>query len=171
MHIYRVVPVSLSLLKHVLNNLCIIYSVAIRYSDIMYTMWLLNTLYIVIHEAMSNIILRTLYVLLAVLLKYTISQLIWNENSKYQFFAHFSAILYIKHLSHLWLLLIKLVAYMLTTLIFSLYTLSLLHSFKNRWLNWFNYLALPYQSGHNVSTCCLNNACACMHGAYAFRIT
>lgn len=75
----------------------------------------------VIHEAMSNIILRTLYVLLAVLLKYTISQLIWNENSKYQFFAHFNAILYIKHLSHLWLLLIKLVAYtgMLTTLIFS----------------------------------------------------
>lgn len=28
MHIYRVVPVSLSLLIHVLNNLCIIYSVA-----------------------------------------------------------------------------------------------------------------------------------------------
>lgn len=109
----------------------------------------------------------------SILLKYTISQLIWNENSKYQFFAHFNAILYIKHLSHLWLLLIKLVAYtgMLTTLIFSFYTLSLLHSFKNWWLNWFNYLALPYQSGHNVSTFCLKNACACMHGAYAFRIT
>lgn len=28
MHIYRVVPVSLSLVTHVLNNLCIIYSVA-----------------------------------------------------------------------------------------------------------------------------------------------
>lgn len=37
MHIYSVVPVSLCLLIHVLNNLYIIYSVAIRYSDIMYT--------------------------------------------------------------------------------------------------------------------------------------
>lgn len=143
---------------------------SIRYSDIMYTM---TVEYFIHCYTWGNVKYYIIYVLLAVLQKYTISQLIWNENSKYQFFAHFNAILYIKHLSHLWLLLIKLVAYtgMLTTLIFSFYTLSLLHSFKNQWLNWFNYLALPYQSGHNVSTCCLNNACACMHGAYAFRIT
>lgn len=82
-------------------------------------------------------------------------------------------ILYIKHLSHLWLLLIKLNRIYVNNFdfFFMYFKLSLLHSFKNRWLNWFNYLALPYQSGHNVSTCCLNNACACMHGAYAFRIT
>lgn len=56
-YLYR----SLSLLIHVLNNLCIIYSVAIRYSDIMYTMTVEYFIHCYIHETMSNIILFTFY--------------------------------------------------------------------------------------------------------------
>lgn len=64
MYIYRVVFVLLSLLIYVFNNLYIIYSVVIRYLDIMYIMIVEYFIYCYIWGNVKYYIIYVLFVVL-----------------------------------------------------------------------------------------------------------